>query len=357
MRSCRTSRARGRAERQPHRQFLVPRCRARQQQVGDVGAHDQQHERDDRGQDRCAADVRGVHVVDAALRRVDDQIGNLGAAPVTDGVARRVGQPLEIRIETRLRGVLKHGSEIRLHLRRRHTRLQAPHDLKPPVGRTGEALGLRRRSARRRRRRIQLRVQRQRQRDVRSLRNRLLHAGELRRQDADNRDHDVVDTNGLAEHGGIGREPRMPVLRADHRHRRSRRLIVVGKDGATDPRPDAERLVVVAGGDERGCNLGLAIDDHVDASVRREREELAHGLVVGQELLVHRKRERRPDVLTVASTVGVAVVARAGDHVVPAAIPEPDQGVGVLDRDPGQQQRVHPEKMAVLAPIPEPGTG
>ena len=39
------------AERAPHRHLLAPAERARQQQVGDVGAGDQQHERDGAEQD------------------------------------------------------------------------------------------------------------------------------------------------------------------------------------------------------------------------------------------------------------------------------------------------------------------
>ena len=40
-----------RAERQPDRDLLLPRRRAREQQVGDVGADDQQHQRDDDAED------------------------------------------------------------------------------------------------------------------------------------------------------------------------------------------------------------------------------------------------------------------------------------------------------------------
>ena len=45
--SCRAMRQPRRAERQPHAQLVAPRRRAREQQVRDVGAGDQQHQPDD----------------------------------------------------------------------------------------------------------------------------------------------------------------------------------------------------------------------------------------------------------------------------------------------------------------------
>ena len=47
-----------RAERQPDRDLLLPRRRTRQQQVGDVRAHDQQHQHDDDAENRDRALVR-----------------------------------------------------------------------------------------------------------------------------------------------------------------------------------------------------------------------------------------------------------------------------------------------------------
>ena len=58
-------------------------------------------------------------------------------------------------------------------------------------------------------------------------------------------------------------------------------------------RPDAEHVVEVAGGDEGGRDLRLAVDDDVHPAIRRAGEQVAHRAVVGDELLIHRVRERR----------------------------------------------------------------
>ena len=55
-----------RADRQPQRRLAAPRRRAREQQVGDVGAGDQQHQAADAEQDAQAAAVLLLHDADAA---------------------------------------------------------------------------------------------------------------------------------------------------------------------------------------------------------------------------------------------------------------------------------------------------
>ena len=53
-------------------------------------------------------------------------------------------------------------------------------------------------------------------------------------------------------------------------------LVVVGQDRAAEARVDAEHLIVVAGRDERGRDLRLAIDEDVDAAERRAGNEVGH---------------------------------------------------------------------------------
>ena len=60
-----------RADRQPQRRLAAPRDRAREQQVGDVGAGDQQHQSAHAEQDAQAAAVLLPHDADAAARRHD----------------------------------------------------------------------------------------------------------------------------------------------------------------------------------------------------------------------------------------------------------------------------------------------
>ena len=60
-----------RAERQPHRRLAAAGDGARQQQVGDVGAGDQQHQRAHAEQDAQAAAVLLAHDADAGAGRHD----------------------------------------------------------------------------------------------------------------------------------------------------------------------------------------------------------------------------------------------------------------------------------------------
>ena len=152
---------------------------------------------------------------------------------------------LQVRIEPAARRVLKDRLEVALHLRGGRTGLQPSHHLQPPVGRLPQprwsgpcpvlSCGSRDSGTR----------------NVRRVGDRLLDAGELPGDDADDGDEDVVDLDGLADDGGIGAEPRVPVLGADHRNRRGGRAVVLGQDGAADARGHAEQLIVVARRDER----------------------------------------------------------------------------------------------------------
>ena len=60
-----------RADRQAHRGLAAARDRAREQQVGDVGARDQQHEPAHAEQDLQAAPVLLLHHADAGAGRDD----------------------------------------------------------------------------------------------------------------------------------------------------------------------------------------------------------------------------------------------------------------------------------------------
>ena len=69
VRCCRTRRRRPSAERQPHGRLATPGLRAREQEVGHVGAGDQQDEHDERAEDRrsaCASPA--VHERDSRVR-------------------------------------------------------------------------------------------------------------------------------------------------------------------------------------------------------------------------------------------------------------------------------------------------
>ncbi len=164
-----------------------------------------------------------------------------------------------------------------------------------------------------------------------AIAHRLLNPRELRWQHADDRHGDVVDSNDLSNRGGIAAKARAPVASAHDGDRRRGWLIVFRNDRSAEHGVDAEHAIVIAGRDERGRNLGVAIDNYTDAAEGGAREQIAHRPVIGDELPVHRGRERGPHVA--ASGVGSRkpVVARARHHVVLASPFQANERVGIAN--------------------------
>jgi hypothetical protein len=84
----------------------------------------------------------------------------------------------------------------------------------------------------------------------------------------------------------------------------------------------------------------MRIDEDVDAAERCARQQVRHGAVVGDELLIHRIGECRPDVPAVGRLVQEAITARARHHVVAPRIAEAHELLGILHRQGGQQSSV-----------------
>ena len=187
-----------------------PRGRARQQEVRDVGADDQQHDDHDDAEEAGRPLRLGNDVVVAVGGRLDQQLRHRRAAlPVG-------GQGLLVRRQRRLvlghardRRALEDRREVRARLLDRHTRLQAAHELQPPVGRLLHARDLdpdwRREHG----------VERQRHGDVRRVGAEPLDAGEVGGRHADDGDHLAVDRHDAADRGRLAREPLAPVRVAD----------------------------------------------------------------------------------------------------------------------------------------------
>ena len=317
----------------------MPRRGAREQQIRDVRADDQQHEHDDHAQDRDGAGIGRVDVIDAAASRIDAQTRHLRPVAVPGIGSHLRCHRREIRIEPGSRGLLKDRLEIRLHLRRGHTRFQTAHHLKPPVRRPLEQRNVRLAGSSRGIR--ELRHERERHRDVRAFAHCLLDVDQIGRDDADDRHRRAVQAHRLANHARVASEPRAPVARADHRNRRRGRLVVFGHDRPAGIRGQPEHAIVVARRHERAGNLRLTIDDNAHpVDDWGAGEQILHRSIVGNELLEHRIGKRAAKRKTGRVGAREAVIARVRRHVVAACPLQPDETVGISDRELPQKQAV-----------------
>ncbi len=333
MSSCRISRGRVAPSESRTDSSFCRAGRPREQQIGDVGADDQQNQCHDHAEDGGSPRLIVLHVVDAAPSRLNEEPGHFLAVPIRRGGSFCFRQRLHVRIQARPCCLLEHALEIALHLCRRGAWLQSAHDLQPPIRRLARSG--------RPRSRVQLRLERQRNGNLWKLVDRLLNSGELERQDADDRHLHVVHFDDPPDGAGVAAEPGVPELRADHRYRRCRRRVIFRQNRTADACSDTEETIVVAGRNERGRNLCLTVDNNGHPSVWRAGEQIAHRPVVSDELLIHRIGERAADVLAVRRLGGEPIVAGAGRHVVAAGIAQADERVRVLDRHVLQQQTVH----------------
>lgn len=95
--------------------------------------------------------------------------------------------------------------------------------------------------------------------------------------------------------GRVGAESRMPVLRADHRNRRSGRLIVLGENRAPDARRDTQDSVVHTSDAE---SLRFAVDSAIVGPVLRSvgASPSANGTASAHLVRVRLRSERHADV-------------------------------------------------------------
>jgi hypothetical protein len=158
-----------RAERGAHGQLALARAGAHQQQVGDVGARDEQHEADRAEQ--------------------DDEVG-LGAA--REGVGERLGEGRApaVRVGVECARALGHGAHLGVGLPDRDAGAHQAHDLQEVVAAVLRVL----------------RVEGHRRPDLAGVQGEL----ELVGHDADDRARAVVDADGAADDVGVGAEALAP---------------------------------------------------------------------------------------------------------------------------------------------------
>ena len=205
--------ARGtRAKGEPHRHFVLARRAALQQQVGDVGADDEQHQRADAEHHR----EQRRHPITGA--DVEHAGGQSDVAILRE--ARR--QPGAGRLRGGARGL------------ERGARGEAPEHGQPPHASLGEQMGT---SA-------DLRLHRHRNPEI----HREMGDGavEVGRRDAHDRHGVVADPERTADHAGVTREAPLPERVADHDDRGAALDgILAGDEAAANHRLHAEHVEVV----------------------------------------------------------------------------------------------------------------
>jgi len=117
----------------------LTRRRTREQQICDVRAHEQQHEGDDRRQDRQRLYLLVVGVVRATASRVDEKMRHGRALLIFRSVSDRFRRGGQIGVQARACLTLKDGSKVAAHLFCRESRSEPPGHLNPPVGRITHA--------------------------------------------------------------------------------------------------------------------------------------------------------------------------------------------------------------------------
>ena len=216
-----------RAERDADAQLMPPCVGAREQQVRDIGARDEQHERDDDHQD-----IERIPVLPA------ERIRAVGGWPQRE---RFVQIPREIvRAQIRRKRRFTH---LRLYASQRRSRavdalasLQPRDDSQPPI-RTliqGALAGAANERLRR-------------ERDDSVNRNALIDAGKVRTGDADDRERHAIQRDGLPKHVGRAAVVLLPEAIREHRHLSRTGAcasphIIVGCERPAENRRDAEHV-------------------------------------------------------------------------------------------------------------------
>jgi hypothetical protein len=315
--------ARG-AERQAHGDLLLPHEAARDQQVGDVGAGDQQDQTHHRHQD----DQRRREIVaepgESKRRGFDDQVS--GHEPFA-GVWRPLFRPRqrhlvltdlqEQPLQRRLRrGDRVSGLEPGEHLHPSRAAVVHVHPI--PLGRHH-------------------RFHLDRHADLRRLRR--IEAGESPRRHADDRHRVVVHQDLLTDDGAVAAEAVDPVVVAEHDDRMPaiHLIVFLGVEHPPEGRSDAEHREVVAR-DELGLDaLGVV----VDANRGRHQppaQHLGERLTALLQVLIERVR------------------VHAGAHVAPAVrslLVEHDELVGILDRELAEEQLIEQREDGGIGPDAE----
>ena len=294
-----------RAERLADGDLLAPRGQASEEERGDVGARDEQHESD------CAEQR-----VERRLERTD-QRGH-EEPRLGDGVG------VEPRAEL-LAVAARDRQQLLLRVRERHAGLQSRDGLRVACA----GLHLRRREAA----------------DLEDARREHLHLTErrahARRHDADDFPRLAVERDRLADQRGAAAESRLPDLVAQDAHRRSVRRVFVLVKVAAERRQDAERRQERRAHAQAVQLLGIAVAGQREVVECRDADGVERARVRA-DLLIARPRQRgdrRRQLRVAAPERDERLRMRNGDGVEDQAIVDREQcGVGA-DADRDRQHR------------------
>jgi hypothetical protein len=302
------------AQRRANRHFAAARRTAREQQVRDVHADDQQHE-------RGHADQELERALGARAQRPPAELaGSEGDAPRTELLGRLRRQVLRVRREDRRLDVVQNAAieavEHRIGLLEGHARREAPEEIDPIVEEPARIVRVVRAE-----RRDHGPAHRQRHEDVRP------HAEDRAREalgrDADDLEVRAVDGQPLAEHVRVAGEPALPVVVAEHDDGRLADLrLVLGHDEPAERRRKAQHAEVVAGHERAAAAvarlLAIAQVRH-EIGVAGERRESGFPSL-SLERAEHRIAELRFAVADAEVAVRAADLPRPGRREVDEAL-------------------------------------
>jgi hypothetical protein len=260
------------AEREANRHLLLARGAARQQQVGDVRARDQQHQTDHAHQHENRRRELLTQIGSSFLARAQEQV--LADEALAEAL-RRVGDLLELLlVDLPVDHVHR-----RFRLLRRHARLQPRHDRQPAAAAVLQVVPGRR----------HLRLHHHRHEHVGAFADD--DAVEARRRDADDRHRLAVERHAAVEDRRVAIEAPRPVAVGEDDHRMSAwRAVVVLREGAADVRAHAEDVEVVAGDQLAVDAFGLAVGDERERRREAREDAVEHGILIA-EVAIHRIRE------------------------------------------------------------------
>ncbi len=266
-----------RTHRQAHGQLALAERGARQEQIGDVRAYQQQHQRRDDGDDLERANIIGVRVVNAMAAAFGNQCRHVEMAAMFGGIPLTLRETGEICIHAGFGLITKAAGEIAVHLLNGNSRFQAPHNLHPPVCRAVQAIFA-----------AYSRVECDRQDDIARFCERALCPIEAGRCDSDNGERHIGNRDDAPEDVRIGGEARAPIPLAQHHHRWCRGAVIARLDGAAGPRGDAEHREVVSGYQQTADRFSASVHDCSHQPDRDRSRQVDHGLVGFAEMQVHR---------------------------------------------------------------------
>ena len=276
-----------RANREPHRHLVLPRGGAGEQQVGHIGAADEEHDADDRHDNHQRLAIGGPKVVGATGCRDQRDAAEVPALrPARHPDVGHVAVPQRFEIRARLFG--------------RRTGRKAPDHAQPPALPRLQTVFGEHHGKRHVDRRPDLKTE------------------EPGRRDPDDRHRLRADLDALAENGRIPSEAACPVTVADDGHRavpaaNPRLGIVGGRQQSSVGCANSEQVEVGAGRVLPAHPLRYAIDRHLERPWSERRDPREEPVVIAEQF-----------------EAGIGRAAAAAG--LPAGVVDEEQSLRVVDR-------------------------